>query len=373
MVRAQPFSGLAETTRCDLRPKMMQPQIFPLAPNRVYRSYPGGRVLDEMARLENPRDAHFPEDWIASTTRAVNAGREEIVEGISHFEVGGESRRCDDLITESPEWFLGRDYVATFGARVAPLVKFLDSAVRLHFQCHPTIPFAQAHFGSNWGKTEAYHILQIRGDNPKPYIYLGFQNPPTRNEMRRMVLEQDMTVLEKCFEPIEVRVGHTYFVPGGLPHAIGPGILMVEVMEPTDFVARFEWEKAGVVLPESARFMGRDVEFGLDMLDFGRLPREEVRARFQPVPMPLNENRQVLLGQAHTRAFHIEKWTVRGEMNVALDSFAIGIVLSGECVVGSGEQRYSFGKYGRFFVPFAAQEIQLRAEDAELLMIFPPV
>lgn len=346
----------------------MRPQIFPLRANRVYRSYPGGRLLDEMASLENPRDTHFPEDWIGSTTRAINAGREAIIEGVSSFEIDGELRRCDELIAQSPAWFLGGDYVARFGARVAPLVKFLDSAVRLHFQCHPTVPFAQAHFGSNWGKTEAYHILQIRPDNPRPCIYLGFQKPPSREEMRRMVLEQDMGALEACFEPIPVGVGETYFVPGGIPHAIGPGILMVEVMEPTDFVARFEWEKAGVVLPESARFMGRDVEFGLDMLDFSALPVEQVRRQFQPLPQPIDANRQLLLGEAHTSAFRIEKWTVRGEMKAKLDSFAIGIVLRGECEVAGME----FEKYGRFFVPFEAREFLVQGRDAELLMIFPP-
>jgi mannose-6-phosphate isomerase len=346
----------------------MPAPLFRLDANRVYRGYPGGRTLDEMAGFAPPRDSNFPEDWIASTTRAINIGREEIIEGISHFEIEGKPRRCDDLIAANPDWFLGHRYAARFGARIAPLVKFLDSAVRLHFQCHPTVPFAQAHFGSNWGKTEAYHILHIREENTQPFIYLGFQNPPTRDEMRRMVLEQDIVALEACFEPIAVQVGQTYFVPGGLPHAIGPGILMVEVMEPTDFVARFEWEKAGVVLPESARFMGRDVEFGLDMLDFSALSVEQVRRQFQPMPQVIDANRELLLGEPLTGAFRIEKWTVRGELKAKLDSFAIGIVLSGSCEV-AGE---AFETFGRFFVPFAVREFVVRGEEAELLMIFPP-
>jgi mannose-6-phosphate isomerase len=40
-------------------------------------------------------------------------------------------------------------------------------------------------------------------------------------------------------------------VPGGMPHAIGEGVFMIEVMEPTDFAVRIEFERGGYVLPEN--------------------------------------------------------------------------------------------------------------------------
>lgn len=190
--------------------------------------------------------------------------------------------------------------------------------------------------------------------------------------MRRLILEQDMANLERCFEPIQVREGETYLVPGGIPHAIGAGITMVEVMEPTDLVARFEWEKAGVKLAENAKFMGRDVEFGLEMLDFSRFSVEDVRRNFQPKPRKLDESRELLLGEPHTRAFRLEKWTIDGEMKADLASFAIAIVLNGECEAEIAGQRWSFRRLERFFVPFAARELVLRGHNAQLLMIFPP-
>ena len=39
--------------------------------------------------------------------------------------------------------------------------------------------------------------------------------------------------------------GDVWIVPGGLPHAIGAGVLMVEVMEPSDWVVRCEFEREG--------------------------------------------------------------------------------------------------------------------------------
>jgi mannose-6-phosphate isomerase len=52
-----------------------------------------------------------------------------------------------------------------------------------------------------------------------------------------MIVEQDITSMELCFDKLAVKPGDVYVVPGGLPHAIGNGVLMVEIMEPTDFGA----------------------------------------------------------------------------------------------------------------------------------------
>ena len=41
-------------------------------PNRVARSYLGGKRLDRMQGVAEPKDGFFPEEWVASTTRAVN-------------------------------------------------------------------------------------------------------------------------------------------------------------------------------------------------------------------------------------------------------------------------------------------------------------
>lgn len=43
---------------------------------------------------------------------------------------------------------------------------------------------------------------------------------------------------------------------------------VIGVMEPTDFAVRLEFERGGYVLPEESRFMGRDVSFAADMIDF---------------------------------------------------------------------------------------------------------
>ena len=49
---------------------------------RVWRTYVGGARLNEW-HGRKAEQGFFPEDWAASTTRAVNAGREDLIEGLS--------------------------------------------------------------------------------------------------------------------------------------------------------------------------------------------------------------------------------------------------------------------------------------------------
>ena len=129
------------------------PDIIKLSPNRVWRTYQGGRLLDAMTSQPEPADTHFPENWIASTTRAVNHGREDMVEeGLSKVDIDGNTYILKDLITAHPELTVGLEHYRKYGADAGFLLKFLDPAIRLHIQCHPTIKFAQKYLSSNSGK-----------------------------------------------------------------------------------------------------------------------------------------------------------------------------------------------------------------------------
>lgn len=354
-------------------------QLVRMPPNRVWRSYPGGRTLDALSGAAEPADTHFPEDWIASTTQAVNPGREGIREGISCAEVGGRTLDLPDLLALDPAYFLGARYVERFGRKIMLLVKLLDSAIRLHVQCHPTIPFAREHLNAESGKTEAYHILSIREDQPAPYIFLAFQRPPAREELRRMILAQDVAAIEACFDRIPVRVGETFIIPGGLPHAIGPGVLMVEVMEPTDFAVRIEFEKAGYVLPEAARFMNRGIDFALSMFDFAPRSVGEVLARCRTQPRRvadwLADGRQdELIGPEHTPCFSIRKTHVTGAVTKAEESFVIGIVTAGRGRILAPGGEWDLATYDRFLAPHGIGPLRIEAVGGpvEILECFPP-
>ncbi|WP_026464356.1 class I mannose-6-phosphate isomerase [Adhaeribacter aquaticus] len=352
-------------------------KIIALPPNRVWRTYVGGKMLAELNQEGAPADSHFPEDWIASVTRAINPGREHLEEeGLSKVKFNGQSVIFKQLLEQHPEYFLGEEHFQKYGSHTAFLLKFLDSAIRLHLQCHPTIAFAQQYLNSNHGKTEGYYILGTRDDVPEPYIYLGFQKPPSLPELKRAVEEQDIAFLESCFEKVPVRKGDAFYVPGGLPHAIGEGIFMIEIMEPTDLVARIEFEKAGYVLPEKARFMERGIDFGLSMFNLSALPVQTIRQDYFMKPRVLFENElakeEVIFDDAVTNCFRMNRLEVKGQYQFSKPGFYIAIVTegAGQLQVDDEIMEARFGD--KFFIPAAAESLTVNAPDGMTLVLAMP-
>ena len=60
-----------------------------LAPNRVFRSYTGGALLEALQGEAHPKDAHFPEEWVGSTTATRLSGRPR-GEGLSRVVAADE-------------------------------------------------------------------------------------------------------------------------------------------------------------------------------------------------------------------------------------------------------------------------------------------
>lgn len=353
------------------------PEIILFGPNRVWRTYKGGKILDRLEGKVNPEDSHFPEDWISSTTRAVNRGREEIVEGLSELEYDDRKISLVSLLGQFPDEFLGRNHVRKYGSEPHFLIKYLDSAIRLHLQAHPTIGFSRQYLGSDSGKTEAYIILGIREEISDPYIYLGFQRVPEKTLFREVIEKQEVHHLISFFEKISVRPGDVFIVPGGLLHAIGEGIFMIEIMEPSDFVVRLEYKRGGYLIPPDSRFMGRDVDFAIDMINFKRITVDQVRTRYFCIPQPLMQQKggieEILIGPEKTRCFRVHRLTVWETFTKIADSFYVGVVTKGNGSVRTRHEKHILKRWDRFFIPFNQKEVIFSGNgEMEIILTFPP-
>ncbi len=366
----------------------------------MWRTYPGGRTLDALAGAASPTDSHLAEDWIASTTHAVNRGRENVAEGISLVRVGRDTTPRDfaQLLASDAEYFLGAAHAQKFGAQPQLLVKFLDSGTRLHFQVHPTREFAQRVLGAPTGKTEAYHVLAMReveravpgalrgssaAGTPRStedtgYIYVGFQRPPNPAQLRAWILAQDIAAIEACFDKIPVRPGDTFIIPGGTPHALGAGVFMVEIQEPSDLVIRFEFERAGYVLPEAARFMNRDIDFALTVFNFAPLTAVDLDARVRCRPRRLREFgsgsfQDELIGPAQTDCFRVRKTHLSGPIVKDESTFAVAIVTAGNVTAEVGGETHRLRCFDKVFLPAGLGAVKFTPEShAEILECLPP-
>ncbi|MFC1581933.1 class I mannose-6-phosphate isomerase [Planctomycetota bacterium] len=215
-----------------------------LIPNRVWRLYTGGALLDRFQGKAEEKDDVFPEEWVGSTTDAVNEGRDIPHEGLSFCRLGDQKVLLRTLLEEQPEAMLGTRHAERLGSSAGYLVKLLDSAIRLPIQAHPDRAFSEKHLDSSYGKTESWIILDTRTiDGVKPYVLFGFRPGVTREHFADCYHRQDVEGMIACHNRVEVKAGDIFIIPGGVPHAIGSGVFLVEVQEPTDFV--FQLDKKG--------------------------------------------------------------------------------------------------------------------------------
>lgn len=350
-----------------------------LRPNRVWRSYRGGRLLSELEGRADAVDDHFPEDWIGSAVRAINPAEvSRPGEGLASVALGDELVGLDELFAEQVEFFFGAEHRKHYGAQPEFLVKFIDSAERLHFQCHPTKAFSRENLDSRYGKFEAYYVLDVRPEVGEGKVYVGFQRPPARDQLKDIIERQNIPALLDCFEPITVKRGDVVIVPGGVPHALGAGVLLVEILEPSDWVARFEYQRGDYVLPEKDRFMGRGVDFALDMMDLQAKSVDFVREHyFCPATVIYqtgNARREQLIGPSHTNCFQVWKTSWRGQAQRTVNAYCIAIVTQGSCrLAGPDGFTRELGLFDRVIIPHGMKSLRLDAPDGcELLECYPP-
>ncbi len=329
----------------------MKKGLIKLPENRVRRNYLGGAGIDRLHKKAVCVDNDRPEEWIGSMVEAVNLGMEPVEqEGLALVDTEEGVRCLRDVVDEEQSFYLGKSIHSDNTWQLSFLLKILDSAMRLHVQAHPSTRFANEIMGKPYGKLECYYILGIR-EGIDPYIRLGFQHSPGRERWKQIVKMQDREAMDGCFEKIPVRPGEVWYIPGGMPHAIGEGITMLEIMEPSDLVVRCEFEREKVVVPEEARFMGRGLDFCLDVFDYTEYSAEEVREKCRIEPQVLEKTkaweRRRLAGENLTPCFFVESLQIWEETVIPHNGkFTLGVVCSGSCTMELQEE-YSCEKDGQ--------------------------
>jgi mannose-6-phosphate isomerase len=222
------------------------PMLLP--PNPVFRFYKGGAGIDRFRGVEAGSGPGAPEDWVGSTTTSFGND----AEGLAALEDG---RILRDLIAADPAAFLGAEHVAGLGSNPGLLVKLLDAGERLAVHFHPDRDFARQYLHSNFGKTEAWLILEAE---PGAHMHLGLRDPIDQETLRRWVSEQNSEEMLEALNKVPVKAGDSLFVPAGTLHTIGEGITLIELQEPSDMSVVIEWRYAGVENGEAHLRLGWD-------------------------------------------------------------------------------------------------------------------
>jgi mannose-6-phosphate isomerase len=229
----------------------------PLPPNVLRHFYAGGARIAALRGLANAGD-HTPEEWLAAVNTTFGARDDR---GLSRLADGTLVR---DAIAADPGAWLGAAHVARHGDDPALLTKLLDAGERLPVHFHPGRALAARHLGLTHGKTEAWIIVEAE---PDAAVWVGFKAPVSPETVRGWMRAQDGAAMLAAMRELPVAAGDAIFVPAGTPHAIGAGILLVELQEPTDLSICLEWEPFGLTEEQAHLGLGWDV--ALPALDRG--------------------------------------------------------------------------------------------------------
>ena len=146
-------------------------------------------------------------------------------------------------------WVGGRGLAATRGRPIFPLlVKLIDGQADLSIQVHPDDRAAAA-AGLGTGKTEAYHVLAAE---PGSVIYLGLEPEVTPEAFATSCLRANGSAAD-CLRQVPAMPGVTVLIPAGTPHALGAGVLLYEIQQPSNVTFRLDdWgrvDAAGLARP----------------------------------------------------------------------------------------------------------------------------
>ena len=191
-------------------------KILQLIPE--YRDYLwGGERL-------RPGSSPIAEAWVVFEHDKVASGR------LAGFTLG-------ELAMEYGIDLLGKWAVQRSGTRFPLLIKLLDCAQWLSLQVHPTDELAlQIEGPGHFGKTEAWFVLDAV---PGAQIIAGLQSGVSTAVLQAAL--QAGAILD-LVQYHEVNSGDTVFMPAGIIHALGPGLLIYEVQQSSDLTYRvYDW------------------------------------------------------------------------------------------------------------------------------------
>ena len=337
----------------------MSDKVFKQLPTFAHRTYRGGRVLRQFLKLENATDSNYPEDWISSFVEAKN--KEYIPnEGITRVLMDGNERLIFDAVTAA-DFGEGREISGV-------LIKLLDAGERLGIQVHPTKEYAMRYFGTPYGKTECWYVLDTRDEDA--CVYIGFKPHVTREYFGELFEKQDVSAMLNAMHRFRVRAGDVILVTAGTPHAIGAGCFLLEIQEPTDYTMRAEKVTvAGEVLTPKQIHYGVGETAMLDCFSYAGGTEEEIRNRHFLPARQTEPGVFDLVRYSDTECFALRK-VEGGKHSVKKPFFLTAVIIEDGGTLSYGNTIVPLERGEKYFI---GADTAFTLKNATAVLCYPPI
>lgn len=231
-----------------------------------------------------------------------------------------------DAIDKYGEELLGTAIYSEDNKKFPLLIKILDASDVLSVQVHPGDDYAYTHENGELGKTEMWYVIEAK---PGSKLVYGTKQEISKEDFRHSV---QVGRIEDCLKEIDVQAGDVLYIPAGMVHAIGEGILICEIQQNSDTTYRvYDWNRTD----SQGNSRELHIEKAIDVIDFGGKYSE---GKLSGIKLDEQGGQRIIYVACNY--FAMEKLIVDGNMQITLDGMRFQTLT---CIEGYGTIEYNGG------------------------------
>ncbi len=322
-------------------------ELYPFKFNPIFKDKIwGGHKIKTHLNMDFGKLPNCGEAWVLS---GVEDNQTEIRNGFL------EGNELNELVEVYMGDLVGDAVYRKFGNEFPILVKFIDANDWLSIQVHPDDELAMKRHNS-LGKTEMWYIMEADDDSE---LISGFSKKVDKEGYQKHL--ENKTIKEIMnFE--HVKKGDVFYMPAGRVHALGPGILLVEIQQTSDVTYRiYDWDR----IDSSGMMRELHTDLALDAIDFKVY--DDYRSHYEE---KLNETVNLVKSPYFTtNLIHLDK-PLRKDYT-ELDSFVIHICIEGKVSFKTAQMSLEAKKGEALLFPARSEHVEIfPSPTAKILEVY---
>jgi mannose-6-phosphate isomerase len=247
---------------------------------------------------------------------------------------------------------IGDQIYETYGLSFPLLFKLIDANENLSIQVHPGDEVAAERHNS-YGKTEMWYVVDA---DKGAELIIGFSEDCSRDTYLEAM---DADKVEDFLQKVPVAKGDVFFIPAGLVHAIGKGVVVAEIQQSSDITYRiYDYKRT------DDNGMERELHTAqaLDVINFAasKAPKTNYNARINEVTPLVN-------------CEYFTTNVLRFNQNInrhyaSIDSFVAYMCLEGDFVIEFENVKTIVKKGDTVLIPACIDELSL-IPDKEVCLL----
>lgn len=231
------------------------------------------------------------------------------------------------------------------------LVKILDANDNLSVQVHPNDEYARKVENEPYGKTECWYVLDCDQDSE---IIFGHR-AETQEDFKRRVEAGEW---DELLSSIKVKKGDFFYVPSGTIHAIGKGIVILEVQQSSDITYRvYDFDRKD----DKGNSRELHIQSAIEVTNYPHSSK---------LPMQVEETIDDLVSTQLIKEnyFTVYHWKVTGKVATPLQAdYLLVSVVSGEGEITVNERTFPLKKGDNFILPALIMSYEIEG-DLEIIV-----